>query len=129
MEKKKFLPQIVDQRAKTSQHKQITILFQIGCFVIAGYMVNHQFQLYVNNEDSSSVSYRKFNAEPQDTYPTYTVCISSVYGDIFKGDDFLGISSISPLPSSVVYNLILLGKCCNSEALLEKGRQLQQEEL
>ena len=90
----------------------IKLVFKIGCFFVAGYLTYFQFKLYKTNEDSSSVSYRIFNAEHQDTYPSYTVCIQSVYGDIFKKDNFLGIDGF---PSSLIYNQILLGECCEKQ--------------
>ena len=65
-------------------------LFQLACFIIAGYMTVLQFKLYITNEDSSAVSYLRFNKEAMDLYPTYSICFSS-YGDpIFKKESFWG---------------------------------------
>ena len=33
----------------------------------------------MNNEDSSSISFRKFNFSPKDEYPTITICIAEGY--------------------------------------------------
>ena len=104
----------------------IKLVFKIGCFLVAGYLTYFQFKLYTTNEDSSSVSYRTFNAEHQDTYPSYTVCIQSAYGDIFKKDNFLGVDGYS---SSLIYNQILLGKCCKNKTLVEIGAALEFDEI
>ena len=47
-------------------------------------MVYQQFKLYIDNEDSSSVSYRAFNQEEKDLYPTFSICLHSQEGGIFK---------------------------------------------
>ena len=47
-------------------------------------MVYQQFKLYIHNEDSSSLSYRAFNHEEKDLYPTFSICLHSNEGGIFK---------------------------------------------
>ena len=75
----------------TSHLKTITKKnFQLGCFAITLYMIYKQFKLFVDNEDSSSISYRKFNDEDTDLYPTFSFCFD--YGldsKIFKERHFL----------------------------------------
>ena len=45
-----------------------------------------QFKYYLNNEDFSSISYRKFNKEEKDEYPNFSICFSGskIRGEIFK---------------------------------------------
>ena len=42
-------------------------------------MVYQQFRLYLSNEDSSSVSYREFNLQEKDLYPTFSICLHEYY--------------------------------------------------
>ena len=43
-----------------------------------------QFKYYLNNEDLASISYRKFNKEEKDEYPTISICLKNDQGRIFK---------------------------------------------
>ena len=66
-------------------------LFQFACFILAGYMAFEQLKFYIANHDFSSLSYRKFNAEADNLYPSYSFCIESKNGDIFnKGHQLRG---------------------------------------
>ena len=94
------------------------LLFYLACFILAGTLGLKQYLSYLKNEDSTSMTYRKFNEEPQDIYPTYTICIKSLYGDIFRKDDFLGIPG-EVYKNSLVYNHVLLGKCCKNSTIVE----------
>ena len=38
----------------------------------------------MNNDDMASISYRTFNKEEQDEYPSFSICLYSPHGDIFK---------------------------------------------
>ena len=58
--------------------------FQITCIWLVLFMVYQQFKLYMNNEDSSSVSYRAFNQEEKDLYPSFSICLHSDKGGILK---------------------------------------------
>ena len=98
----------------------LNVLFKVGCFVLAGYMAYHQFELYTKNEDSSSLSYHNFNHDPSDLYPTYSVCINSHHGSIFKHGNFLGVDS-SLYSNRLVYNHVLLGKCCENAEIMRKA--------
>ena len=104
----------------------IKLAFQIGCFMLAGYMAYQQFQLYVSNNDTSSVSYRKFNSGPQDLYPTFTVCLHSYHGGIFRTDQFLDMDEHA---NSIVYNHVLLGKCCKNQTIIAKAAALNFDEM
>ena len=43
---------------------------------MAAYMTYLQLQNYLENEDLASITYRIFNAEKRDDYPTFTFCFS-----------------------------------------------------
>ena len=58
--------------------------FQITCIWLVLFMVYQQFKLYIHNEDSSSLSYRAFNQDEKDLYPTFSICLHSKEGGIFK---------------------------------------------
>ena len=59
-------------------------LFQMTCIWLVLFMVYQQFKLYLNNQDSSSVSYRSFNLQEKDLYPTFSICLHSNKGGILK---------------------------------------------
>ena len=40
--------------------------------------------MYIENKDSSSVGYRRFNQEERDIYPAVSICLQSSKGTIFK---------------------------------------------
>ena len=74
-------------------------MFQFPCYVLALYYTVLQFKSYIGNDDSSSVSYRRFNIGENDLYPTYSICIDTWWfklkGGIFKNEPFLGIEGLS----------------------------------
>jgi hypothetical protein len=83
-------------------------VFQFVCIIFVVYMIYGQFMEYLENEDSSSVSFRKFNQDQRDVYPTYSICMHSAKGAILKvqpknleKETHLGID---------IYHNILIGK-------------------
>ena len=54
-----------------------------ACVVLALYMAILQVLRYLENKDSSSVHYRRFNFSPIDRYPTLTICIHTRRGEIY----------------------------------------------
>ena len=58
---------------------KLSLLF---CFCMAWYMTYLQFNYYLSNGDLVAISYRKFNAEEKDEYPTITVCLWGATGAI-----------------------------------------------
>ena len=83
-------------------------LFEWFCIILVVYSSYEQFIEYLKNEDSSSVSFRKFNQDERDIYPTYSICMHSSKGAIlkvkpnnFENDSHLGIDK---------YHKMLIGK-------------------
>ena len=62
----------------------LSTTFLLVCFSMACYMTYLQFDYYLQNEDLASISYRKFNSESKDQYPTFTICLLGSSGGIFK---------------------------------------------
>ena len=54
------------------------------CLLSTCYMTYFQFKYYFNDEDLLAITYRKFNAEEHDEYPTFSICVYGVDGAIFK---------------------------------------------
>ena len=86
-------------------------LFQLVCFGVCFgstlYMVHKQFKSYIANEDSSSVSYRKFNDEATDLYPTFSFCFwFNDEKSMYKDENFLGVEGVS---NRVLYSNFLTG--------------------
>ena len=104
------------------------LLFYLACFVLAGILGLKQYLAYLKNEDSTSMTYRRFNEEQHDAYPTYTICIKSLYGDIFRKEDFLGIPG-DVYKNSLVYNHVLLGKCCKNATIVEIASKKSYDEI
>ena len=63
-------------------------IFQTFCIVLVIYMVYQQILEYQKNEDSTSVSYRNFNQDERDLYPSYSICMHSTKGAILNGKSF-----------------------------------------
>ena len=59
-------------------------VFQCFCISLVVYMTYKQFLEYQKNEDSSSVSYRNFNQEERDVYPSFSICLHSTKGSILE---------------------------------------------
>ena len=60
-------------------------IFQLFCIILVVYMIYQQILEYQKNEDSTSVSYRSFNQDERDLYPSYSICIHSTKGAILNG--------------------------------------------
>ena len=57
------------------------------CMCCTSYMIYLQFKYYLNNEDMVSISYRIFNDQEQDEYPTFSICFGGTIGG-FVGNIF-----------------------------------------
>ena len=53
-------------------------LFSI-CFFLLWLCIFKDFRRFMDNQDSSSISFRKFNFSPKDKYPELTICIVDAY--------------------------------------------------
>ena len=62
----------------------LKVFFSLTCFFLAGYMTFLQFQAYFANEDSSVVTYKEFNQDNTNVYPTFTICFQGHRGEIFR---------------------------------------------
>ena len=62
--------------------------FQMTCIGLVVFMIYQQFKLYMDNQNSSSVSYRKFHQSQQDVYPTFSLCLHSSQGGILMENNF-----------------------------------------
>ena len=59
-------------------------LFQSICILLVILMSYQQLLQYLRNEDSSSVSFRQFNNDERDVYPSFSICMHSVKGATLK---------------------------------------------
>lgn len=90
-------------------HYQIFMLrsFQLLCLITFLVLVSIQVQLYVENKDSSSVGYRRFNQEEKDIYPAVSICLQSRQGAIFNKNHTI-LKKFGP-DGGKIYQEILLG--------------------
>ena len=66
----------------------LKVLFSLTCFCLVGYMTFLQFQAYIANEDSSVISYKEFDQDSSNAYPTFSICLFGRYGRIFNPHSF-----------------------------------------
>ena len=86
------------------------ISFQLACFVLAIYMSYLQCSRYVANGDVSVISFRTFNLEKQDTYPSYSMCLKGLDGEIFKEKEIKAIwDNVENSKASIMYQDALRG--------------------
>ena len=70
--------------------KSWKIFFNFICVLLVAISVLNLFRRWLDNTDSSSISFKKFNNNEVDTYPTYSLCFYCTGGgalfDYFKDD-------------------------------------------
>ena len=62
-------------------------IFLALCLILTGYMTYLQFQYFLSNEDVASISFHRFVAGNRNQYPTYTICLESNDGKLFKSNE------------------------------------------
>ena len=60
---------------KSNISLSFNLIFTILCFVVTCIAVLKCFQTYLKNEDVCLVSFKRFNGNPDQIYPTSTICI------------------------------------------------------
>ena len=65
----------------------------IICFSVVFYLTIKEIVRYNTNDDSSSISYKKFNDSPKDKYPVITLCFLA---DLFISALLLGDDAMIP---------------------------------
>lgn len=79
--------------AKHSQHDIIKIVikrcFKLTCFAVAVFVIYKQVCDYLRNEDVSVISYRKYNEDICDKYPTFTICLNPTIDDLLYYSNIL----------------------------------------
>lgn len=60
------------------------ILFKVALFGLLAEMVYEQIKAYINNDDVSSLLYKKFKHHKEDVYPAFSVCVILYNGGIFQ---------------------------------------------
>jgi hypothetical protein len=71
--------------------KGIVKIFQITSFAFAAYMTYLQFERYMQNGDISSIQFRTFNYQKKDTYPSFSMCLKGLNGEMYEHDQILSI--------------------------------------
>ena len=75
----------MDKNTLTKILKSILrLLFIFACIFMVIFMCYLQYENYRSNQDSSSVSYKRFVGDDEDIYPTFSVCFHGNGGQIFK---------------------------------------------
>ena len=61
-------------------------VYDLLCVSLCLYMTYLQFSNYAEDNDSSAISFRKFNKEPKDLYPSFSICFWGTKGEILNED-------------------------------------------
>ena len=80
--------------------------FKICCFFLAGYMIVQQTLRYFENEDSTTIHYKKFNESPSDLYPTFSICFEDKFNGAYNRTELSNTLGITRSK----YVKLLLGK-------------------
>ena len=64
----------------------VKLAFSLICFSVVLYLTTKEILRYTNNEDTSSIAFKKFNASPRDKYPIISFCFYGKYSSIYKKD-------------------------------------------
>ena len=83
-------------------------LFQSICILLVILMSYQQLLQYLRNEDSSSVSFRKFNSDKRDVYPSFSICMHSVKGATLK--KYPDIQGFNGSNGAEIYRKMLKGR-------------------
>ena len=93
-------------------YRPALVTFNCICTILAGYMIFKQIQIYLENDDTSAISFEKFTDSPIDKYPTYTFCFEDGRrGDMYiDGTENLELGKVMPGNAGLHY--IEKGKNC-----------------
>ena len=53
---------------------RIQAVFQVSCVTLATYMSIVFVKKFLENEDVTSITYKKYSQTPKDKYPTFSIC-------------------------------------------------------
>ena len=79
------------------------------CLIMTGYMTYLQFKYFLSNEDVASISFHRFVAGNKNQYPTYTICLVTNDGKLFKSDEDTLWPATNLSISAKEYHNFLLG--------------------
>ena len=54
--------------------RRARLVFMLACVFMGAYMTVTQSVGFLENRDSSTISYNHFNQDPKDQYPTFSIC-------------------------------------------------------
>ena len=85
--------------------------FAATCFFLAGYYIVSQVVEYMKNEDVSVFAYKRYNNEPSDKYPTFSICLWPSVNDIFEYENNLyreqNIQQILNITGTDYFNMLI----------------------
>ena len=57
----------------------------ICCFSVVLYLTVKDLKRYLDNDDTTVIEFKRFNASPEDKYPVITLCFHGKYCYVFSG--------------------------------------------
>ena len=88
--------------------KVIVLIVYVSVLTLACILTYFQLRLFLANHSTSSITYRKFNTDKVDLYPSFSICLYSSFGLIFNtSKDILGVKGWR---GGLLYRKMLLGE-------------------
>ena len=98
----------------------VFFLYDLLCISLCLYMTYVQFRNYAEDKDSSVISFRTFNSEPQDLYPAISFCFfewPNITGDILDKDKTRASEDKHHHNARTLYVQMLLGQTSMTEEM------------
>ena len=89
--------------------KKVAVFIVYICVLALAFVLTYfQIKSYLANRNTSFIAYRKFNTEPKDIYPSFSICLYSSFGLIFnQNKEILGVKGWR---GGHLYRKMLLGE-------------------
>lgn len=71
--------------------RNLNNLFALICVLLACYMTSKETYRYLKNDDTSTISYKRFGETVQDVYPTFSFCSTDDHYDWTKSQGVSGL--------------------------------------
>ena len=86
--------------------KILRVIFTLGCFFATSYMANSQIMRLLENQDASTIEFKRFNLSPDDKYPDISICFTGHNLNWYDDDSVFNTFGIT----TAVYEQMLKGR-------------------
>ena len=81
------------------------VAFTLGCFFATSYMANSQIMRWLENQDASTIEFKRFNLSPDDKYPDISICFTGHNLNWYEDDSVFNTFGVT----TAVYEQMLKG--------------------